>query len=137
MSFTVNGTSLEAEGILVELYETQQVTATFKKREFAIEFRDGQYPNFATFQLIQDKCDIIDGYQKGEAVKVSFNIRGNKYEKNGVVRYITSLTAWRLSKSTAGAGPNAAAPAPIAMDPPTSDAGFDQGAPFDGGDLPF
>jgi single-strand DNA-binding protein len=137
MSFTVNGTSLEAEGILVEIYEAQQVTATFKKREFAIEFKDGQYPNFATFQLVQDKCDVINGFEKGENVKVSFNIRGSKYEKNGVTRYITNLNCWRLNKST-GAGPSSA-PGPIVMEEPKADLGFDQsfGGEMEGGDLPF
>jgi single-strand DNA-binding protein len=132
MAFSANGNSLEADGILIEVYDIQQVSPTFKKREFAVEFKDDQYPNFATFQLVQDKCSLIDGYEKGEKIKVSFNIKGNKYEKNGVTRYITNLTAWRIAKAGA-AGPNDKAPSveePSINNTTFTDDAFDSGLPF-------
>jgi hypothetical protein len=127
MSYTVNGNSIEVEGILVEIYETQQVTDTFRKREFAIEIPDGQYTNFATFQLTQNNVGLVDSVKKGDRVKVSFNIRGNRYEKNGVVRYITNLAAWRISGIGSSDGPNSSN---SVIDVPPMDSSDDSSLPF-------
>ena len=44
-----------SETYLVEIFEEQQVTASFKKREFVVEFAENpQYPEFVKFELIQD-----------------------------------------------------------------------------------
>ena len=107
--------SLEVTGKLLVKYETQQVSDKFKKREFVIELAEeingNIYTNFAKMQLVQNKCDIIDRFKEGELVKVSFNIKGNRWERDGKVNYITNLDAWRVESATAGATNNAA-PAP-------------------------
>ena len=33
-------------------------------------------------------------------MKVSFNIKGNKWERDGKVNYITNLDAWRMESAT-------------------------------------
>jgi len=111
--------SLEVTGKLLVKYETQQVSEKFKKREFVLELAEeingNIYTNFAKMQLVQNKCDIIDRFKEGEQVKVSFNIKGNKWERDGKVNYITNLDAWRMESATAtpanGNGGQAAAPA--------------------------
>jgi hypothetical protein len=82
---------LIVEGKLLKKFETEQVSATFKKREFVIE-TEGQYPQPVKFDLTQDRCVILDNYQEGQRVKVSFNLRGREW--NG--KYFTDLNAWRL-----------------------------------------
>ncbi len=43
---------------LLEKSETQQISASFKKREFVVEYSENpQYPEFVKFELIQDKCE--------------------------------------------------------------------------------
>ena len=37
-------TSYEAVGSIIAIFDTEQVTDTFKKREFAIEIQDGLVP---------------------------------------------------------------------------------------------
>jgi hypothetical protein len=111
--------SLEVTGKLLVKYETQQVSEKFKKREFVIELAEeingNIYTNFAKMQLVQNKCDIIDRFKEGDTVKVSFNIKGNKWERDGKVNYITNLDAWRVESATAApnntANNQAAAPA--------------------------
>jgi len=111
--------SLEVTGKLLVKYETQQVSEKFKKREFVLELAEeingNIYTNFAKMQLVQNKCDIIDRFKEGDLVKVSFNIKGNKWERDGKVNYITNLDAWRMESATAVPGNNngnqAAAPA--------------------------
>jgi single-strand DNA-binding protein len=91
--------SYQITGTLVNKLNTEIINDRFKKREFALEVKDGAFTNFVGLQLTQDKCDMIDNYNIGDEIKVSFNVRGNKWEKNGVTRYITNLDAWRLEKA--------------------------------------
>ncbi|MCO5239215.1 MAG: DUF3127 domain-containing protein [Chitinophagaceae bacterium] len=92
--------SYELTGILIAKYDTVQRTATFKTREFVIEKSEdigGRIiTNYAKFQCVQDKTTLPDRFSIGETVKVHFNIKGTKWEKNGQVNYITNLDAWRM-----------------------------------------
>ena len=92
--------SLEVTGKLVVKFEPQQVSEKFKKREFVLvlaeEINGNIYTNYAKMQLVQNKCDIIDRFKEGDLVRVSFNIKGNKWERDGKVNYITNLDAWRV-----------------------------------------
>lgn len=92
--------SLQQQGKIIEIYPTQQVSEKFKKREFVLEtyeeYNGQTYTNFAKFQLVGNKCDIIDRHRINDTVNVHFNIKGNKWEKDGKVNYITNLDAWRV-----------------------------------------
>jgi len=95
--------ALEVTGKLIKKFATQQINDSFKKREFVIEMTEQTatgmtFSNYASFQLTQDKVALIDNFQEGEDLKVSFNIRGNKWEKDGQTRYITNLNAWRIER---------------------------------------
>lgn len=100
--------SLEITGKLLVKQDTQQVSERFKKREFVLELSDevngNVYTNFAKMQLVQNKCDILDRFNEGDNVKVSFNIKGNKWERDGKVNYITNLDAWRIEAAGQDAG---------------------------------
>ena len=95
--------SYEVTGKLVAVFDTAQVTATFKKREFAIEKTDDiggrVISNFIKFQCVQDKTEMLNRFKLGDEVKISFNLRGNKWEKNGQTNYITNLDAWRVENA--------------------------------------
>lgn len=95
--------NLEITGRLIEVFPTQQVSDRFQKREFIIEMVDetptGSYTNFAKMQLAQARCGEIDKHKVGDTLKVQFNIKGNRYEKDGKVGYITSLDAWKIEKN--------------------------------------
>lgn len=92
--------SYELTGKLVAKFDTVQRTASFKTREFVIEKSDDiggrVITNYAKFQCVQDKTTMPDRFSIGETVKVHFNIKGTKWEKNGQVNYITNLDAWRM-----------------------------------------
>lgn len=106
--------SFEISGKLIEKYDTQEVSATFKKREFVIEKSEnngGQvFTDQIKFQLTQNRCDILDPQQLGDEVKVTFNIRGRKWEKDGKVSYFTNLEAWRIEKMVTEQGAGAIPP---------------------------
>jgi hypothetical protein len=94
--------SYELTGKLIEKSDTVQRTETFKTREFVIEKSEDiggrTITNFAKFQCVQDKTGIVDRVNVGEEVKVYFNIRGTKWEKDGKVSYFTNLDAWRIEQ---------------------------------------
>jgi hypothetical protein len=94
--------SYELTGKLIAKYDTVQRTETFKTREFAIEKTDDiggrTIVNYAKFQCVQDKTEIIDKVNIGDNVKVYFNIKGSKWEKDGRTNYITNLDAWRIEQ---------------------------------------
>jgi Domain of unknown function (DUF3127) len=94
--------SYELTGKLVAKYDTVQRTETFKTREFAVEKSEDingrTITNYAKFQCIQDKTTIIDRVNIGDEIKVYFNIKGSKWEKDGKVNYITNLDAWRIEQ---------------------------------------
>lgn len=148
--------ALELVGTLYEIFDEQQITPTFKKREFVLEVVDESptgmtFTNYANFQLVNNSCSLVDHFEKGEKLKVSFNVRGNKWERDGVVRYITNLNAWRVERvdgqsspssydgysDIPQAGPTSQASTPsFTNQPPRGmDAGTNQDEPAD--DLPF
>lgn len=92
--------SYEITGKLYEKMDTQEVSSSFRKREFVLEVKSQggmtEFTDFVKFQLIQDKCDLIDQYSVGDNLKVNFNIKGNRWEKEGKVMYFTNLAAWRI-----------------------------------------
>jgi len=114
--------SLEITGKLLVKYDPVQVNEKFKKREFVVELAEeingNIYTNYAKLQLVQAKCDLLDRFKEGEQVKVSFNIKGNKWERDGKVNYITNLDAWRIESPGAATGNNQGQPAAGYNQPP-------------------
>lgn len=123
----------ELSGVLFEKFDVIQRTATFKIREFVIEdsrdFQGKTITNYIKFQCTQDRTDLIEKFNKGDQVKVHFNIRGSKWEKNGQVSYFNNLEAWKIEYAL-----NAQAAEPDFTDLPASDNFTDEVAEDD---LPF
>ncbi|MEN8230737.1 MAG: DUF3127 domain-containing protein [Bacteroidota bacterium] len=95
--------SFEISGRLAEKYETQKVSDRFQKREFVVEVKSSgssgyEFVDFIKFQSTQDKCQLLDQFNMDDLVKVSFNLRGRKWERDGQVSYFTNLEAWRIEK---------------------------------------
>ena len=94
--------SYELTGKLIVKYETMQRSETFKTREFVVEKAEDiggrVITNFIKFQCVQDKTNIIDRVNAGDEVKVYFNIKGSKWEKEGRSNYFTNLDAWRIEQ---------------------------------------
>jgi hypothetical protein len=92
----------ELTGKLVVKYDIVQRTETFKTREFVVEkteeINGRSITNYAKFQCVQDRTNIVDRVNVGDEIKVYFNIKGTRWEKNGTVNYITNLDAWRIEQ---------------------------------------
>lgn len=121
---------MEISGIIKKVDETQQVTDSFKKREFVLSTQE-QYPQHISFQFVQDRCEKLNGIQPNDEVKVFFDIRGREWTSpQGEVKYFNTLQAWNIEKMTAG---GATASDSLPTDMPEAN------PPADGGsdDLPF
>ena len=90
------------KGEIKVIGEAVPVTEKFKKREFVLIDDSSQYSQFINFQLVQDKCDLIDGYQVGQRIEVNFNLRGREWtDKNGDIKYFNTLDVWRITSEDA------------------------------------
>ena len=96
---------MEIKAKIEKIFSTQNITQTFKKREFVVEYADNpQYPEFVKFEVIQDKCDMLDQFTEGQTINISFNLKGRKWtDPQGQVKYFNTLQAWRLTPETAAA----------------------------------
>ncbi len=122
--------NFELTGNLIVKDNEQAISASFKKREFVVEVineRNSDWNDYIKFQLTQDRCAQLDPFNLGDPVKVSFNIRGRKWEKDGKVNYFSNLEAWRLEKVQASNDPGTPPPFTEAEVPP---AGENEDLPF-------
>lgn len=96
---------MNLKGTLIEIFDAQQVSGSFKKREFVVEYADNpQYPQVVKFEVTQDRCSMLDDYKAGEEVDVQFNIRGRAWTNpQGAKQYFNTLQAWRIDKVAAAA----------------------------------
>lgn len=139
----------DVTGRLIEIFDEQQISEKFRKREFVLEVQDGQYPEQIKFQLVMDKTGLVDQFKVGDEVKIAFNLRGRGYNKNGQMMYFTNLEAWRIEPAGAaqGGGGNyggqpqqQAAPRPAAQNQNPNLRAQPSAAPIasdDDNDLPF
>lgn len=119
--------SFEVQGKLHEKFDEQKINDSFKKREFVLEIEDGNYTQHIKFQLTQDRCDLLNDFNKGENVQVSFSLAGRPYtNKDNQTVYFTNLNAWRIVKDEYNqAAPEAAVPMPTTKDEVASDTNDD------------
>ena len=104
--------SFEVTGKLYKKFDTEAKSEKFQSRNIVLEIADGNYPQLINFQLVQERCTIVDAFNEGEDVKVHFDLRGREW--NG--KYLTNLNCWRIEKSTGDAAKPAqqvAATAPV------------------------
>ena len=89
---------MNIKGKLVEIFDTVQITETFKKREFIIQDnRNPEYPEFVKVELIQDKVSLLDDLKVGDEINVFINIKGRKWEdKEGNIKYFNSIQGWKI-----------------------------------------
>lgn len=111
------------------MMDPQQVTDSFRKREFALEIDDGRYTQTVKFQLVQDKTALLDDFEVGQQVRVHFNLRGREYTRksDGETDYWTNLECWRIEKAEETEQETKQAP-PI--DDNSSNAPLDDDIPF-------
>jgi len=94
---------MEITGKIKLIDETKTYgTKGFRKREVVIVTSE-QYPQSILVEFIQDKCDLLNGYNVGQDVKISINIRGREWTNpQGEVKYFNSIQGWRIEALSQG-----------------------------------
>ena len=89
---------MNIQGKLIEIFDTIQITETFKKREFIIQDnKNPEYPEYIKVEVIQDKVSLLDNINIGDEIYVLINIKGRKWEdKEGNIKYFNSIQGWKI-----------------------------------------
>ena len=90
--------SFKIEGVIYRKFETEQKGASFSARDFVLEVQDGNFPQHIKFQLVQDRCDLIDRFTVGDSVVVHFDLRGKEWND----KFFTNLNAWKIEEMDSG-----------------------------------
>jgi len=89
---------MEVLGKIKVIGDTQQVSASFVKRELVIT-TDEQYPQSIMIEFVQDKADLLNSVSVGQNVKVSINLGGREWvNPQGETKYFNSIKGWRIEK---------------------------------------
>ena len=110
---------LKITGVLTAIFDTQQVSERFSKREFVLG-TGGDYPQSILFQLTGNRIDLIDSYTEGQEIEVSFNLRGREWfnPSKGVNQYFNTLDAWKIQPAGQAQAPRQSTPAPAVRTAP-------------------
>ena len=106
---------MEVTGKIKMIDTTKEVGSSgFKKRDVVVT-TDEQYPQHILVQFVQDKCDLLNGFAVGEAVKIDINLRGREWvNPQSETVYFNTIQGWRIGKLQAEA-PQQAPPMPAAQ----------------------
>jgi len=89
------------KGTVVQITPLQVVSEKFRKQDFTIKTFDENYPQFLTFQVVNDKCDLVANLNTGDVVEVNYNLRGREWKSpEGVTKYFNTVEAWSISLSS-------------------------------------
>ena len=111
---------MEIKGRIKKISETVQISERFRKREFVVEYASNpDYPQPLQFEMVQDRCELLDSFQEGQQVEISFDLRGREWTNpQGQVKYFNSLQAWKLvTENNSAESPS---PKPIQQNSETS-----------------
>lgn len=131
----------EAKGNMKWIGDTQTFASGFTKREFVVTTQHDKYPQDIKFEIVKDKCSLLDQFSVGSDVTVFFDIRGNEY--NG--KYYVNLACWKLQGAGEEGNEPRSAPrsatasrgtAPARQSEPTA-ADLRNESDFDDDDVPF
>ena len=115
----------QATGRLHKVFDADKKSESFTARDFVVEIEDGKFPQMVKFQLVQDKCPLIDDFSEGDEINVDFDLRGREWNE----KYFTNLNAWRIALADSkGGDAKENASATEASVPPQDD--FDDDIPF-------
>ncbi len=98
----------EAAGKIKVINATQSFPSGFTKREFVVTTANDKFPQDLKFEIVKDKCSLLDAFEIGQDVTVNFDIRGNEY--NG--KYFVNLSCWKIQAADGSSAPARASKEP-------------------------
>ncbi|MEN8734993.1 MAG: DUF3127 domain-containing protein [Lentimonas sp.] len=87
----------ELSGTVKEIFEEQTFASGFNKREFVITSTADKFPQDIKFECLKDKVELVNRLNKGDQVKVTFDINGREWQG----KYFVNLAAWKVEAAVA------------------------------------
>ena len=92
--------NIEYEGIIEEIYETQEFPSGFRKKDFVVlvDIVNGDYKKteYIKASALRKAIQQLDQKNIGDKVKEKANLVGNKSDKNFEIKYFSSVSAWDI-----------------------------------------
>ena len=88
----------QLSGTVKEIFEEQTFGSGFNKREFVITDEAEKYPQDIKFECVKDNVSLVDKLNKGDRIKVTFDIRGREWQG----KYFVNLAAWKIEPLESG-----------------------------------
>ena len=71
---------------------------TFSKRSCVVQTEEA-YSNDYLIDFLKHNCELLDGYNEGDRVKITCDLRGKRYTKPDQTEgYFTSIVGWAISR---------------------------------------
>lgn len=89
-------------GYIYQIKNKEEIKLDFFKRSFVLEANiDEDKHDLLLFDLYQDNCKMIDGFNVGDKVKVSFYIKGKIFtsmnNEKKIIQSLKCLDIWKLN----------------------------------------
>lgn len=91
---------MEIKGVIDKIEDTVVINDKFQKRYFTVmHWNHPETTEYILFQVINDRCDLLDKFKPGDKVLISFQLKGKPYTgKDGSTRHQTTCQAWKIVK---------------------------------------
>lgn len=87
-------------GKLQKIGAVQNVSDKFQKREFVI-VTDEKYPQSIQLEFTQNNVVMLDNFQLGQNVEVTFSLRGREWKSDSGTKYFNTLNAFGIKDVSA------------------------------------
>ena len=78
----------------------QQATFGKTQKQSLILTTEDKYPQTLEIEFLNDKINLLQGYDQGEKVEIGINIRGREWTSpKNEVKYFTSLSGWKIDRT--------------------------------------
>lgn len=90
--------NLEATGTIVRVLETEvRGENQFKTRKVHLK-TDEEFPQTIELQFIQGNVSLLDGKKAGDKAKITYDLKGKEYNKDGNPLVFNTLQGWKIEK---------------------------------------
>jgi hypothetical protein len=93
---------MKVRGIIESIEDVVEVNSTFKRRGFVLSYwNNPDKCEHLAFEVVQDRCKLLDGFNPGDKVLINFQLKGKKWSNpDGVTKYFNTLQAWNIEVDT-------------------------------------
>lgn len=94
---------MKLQGVVYRIFAPVQVSEKLTKAELVISIQDSKYEQKISFQALNSACDQLRGLTIGDAVEVTFDIKGREWTSpKNEVKFFNSLDIYKVVNMRTG-----------------------------------